>query len=66
MTSTAFLKTAFSLAKTGGVIHYYTLQSEKGEMLPVLREFTSGRIDEKIVRSYSPTQHHAVYDIVCE
>ena len=66
MTSTAFLETAFSLAKKGGIIHYYTLQSEKGEMLPLLRGFTAGKIDERVVRSYSPTQHHAVYDIVCE
>ena len=65
MTSSEFLKTAFSLCKSGGMIHYYTLQSEEGEMIPVLRQFTKGEIKEKMVRSYSPVSHHAVYDICC-
>lgn len=65
MTSSDFLEVAFSLCKKGGMIHYYTLQSEGGEMIPVLRKFTDGEITEKVVRSYSPVQHHAVYDICC-
>ncbi|MBP2133767.1 tRNA (guanine37-N1)-methyltransferase [Methanomicrobium sp. W14] len=65
MRSEEFLEVAFSLCKKGGVIHYYTLQSEKGEMLDTLGRYTKGRICEKVVRSYSPAQHHAVYDINC-
>ncbi|MDD3976957.1 methyltransferase [Methanomicrobium antiquum] len=66
MTSSEFLDVAFLLCKKGGTIHYYTLQSEEGEMLDILRKYTSGKISERIVRSYSPHQHHAVYDICCE
>jgi len=63
MTSTAFIEAAIRLSREGGHIHFYTLQSETGEMLPMLRKYTKGRISEKVVRSYSPAQHHAVYDI---
>jgi tRNA (guanine37-N1)-methyltransferase len=65
MTSSEFLEVAFLLCKKGGMIHYYTLQSKEGEMIPVLRKYTTGEIKEKVVRSYSPVQHHAVYDICC-
>lgn len=65
MTSSEFLDVAFSLCKKGGTIHYYTLQSEEGEMLDTLRKYTKGEIRERIVRSYSPHQHHAVYDVCC-
>ncbi|MDD3407211.1 MAG: methyltransferase [Methanomicrobium sp.] len=65
MKSSAFLNTAFKLCKIGGTIHYYTLQSEEGEMQKLLREFTKGEIYERKVRSYSPDRHHAVYDICC-
>ncbi|MDD4126078.1 MAG: methyltransferase [Methanomicrobium sp.] len=65
MTSSEFLDVAFSLCRKGGTIHYYTLQSEEGGMLDILRKYTKGEIRERMVRSYSPHQHHAVYDICC-
>ncbi|WOF16721.1 methyltransferase [Methanoplanus sp. FWC-SCC4] len=66
MTSDEFLEVAFKLCKKGGTVHFYTLQSEEGEMTDTLRRFTKGSIREKMVRSYSPVQHHAVYDVCCE
>jgi tRNA (guanine37-N1)-methyltransferase len=61
--SAQFLETAFDLCREGGWIHFYALQSEPGEHLPSIQAFTKGAIDERVVRSYSPSQHHAVYDI---
>jgi tRNA (guanine37-N1)-methyltransferase len=58
-----FLETAFDLCRDGGWIHFYALQSEQGEFLPLIEAHTAGNIDERVVRSYSPSQHHAVYDI---
>jgi tRNA (guanine37-N1)-methyltransferase len=58
-----FLDTAFALCRDGGWIHFYALQSEQGEFLPLIEAYTAGEIDERVVRSYSPSQHHAVYDI---
>lgn len=63
MSPCGFLKTAFSMCRSGGMIHLYARQSERGEMTEEIAEYTGGRINEKIVRSYSPSQHHAVYDI---
>ncbi len=63
MKSTEFLETAFKLCRRGGMVHFYTLQSEQGEMADSIEVFTSGKISERVVRSYSPAQHHAVYDI---
>ncbi|MBN1432777.1 MAG: class I SAM-dependent methyltransferase family protein [Methanomicrobiaceae archaeon] len=63
MRSPEFLQTAFRLCKPGGMVHFYTLQSETGEMAMDIRKYTGGKISERIVRSYSPSQHHAVYDI---
>lgn len=61
--SAQFLETAFDLCREGGRIHFYTLQSEQGEFLSRIVAYTDGTINERLVRSYSPSQHHAVYDI---
>jgi len=63
MKSPEFLKTAFKLCRAGGMIHFYTLQSVAGEMNQEILNFDCEIVLEKIVRSYSPSQHHAVYDI---
>ncbi|ADN35321.1 protein of unknown function Met10 [Methanolacinia petrolearia DSM 11571] len=63
MKSSEFLDTAFRLCKSGGMIHFYTLQSQPGEMEEELEKYECEKISEKVVRSYSPSQHHAVYDI---
>jgi len=61
--SAQFLETAFDLCREGGWIHFYALQSEMGIYLPRIEAHTGGAIHERVVRSYSPSQHHAVYDI---
>jgi len=58
-----FLDAAFALASEGATIHLYALQDEHGALLRALSARTLGTITEHEVRSYSPTQHHAVYDI---
>ncbi|MBT8508900.1 methyltransferase [Methanomicrobiaceae archaeon CYW5] len=58
-----FLDAAFTLARDGATIHLYALQEGEGALLPALAARTLGDIREHEVRSYSPTQHHAVYDI---
>ena len=58
-----FLDAAFTLARNGATIHLYALQEGEGALLPALAPRTLGDIREHEVRSYSPTQHHAVYDI---
>jgi tRNA (guanine37-N1)-methyltransferase len=63
LSALSFLEAAWKLCREGGVIHFYVLQSAEGEYHPLLRTFTQGEISERFVRSYSPTQHHAVYDI---
>ncbi|WP_048148013.1 class I SAM-dependent methyltransferase [Methanolacinia paynteri] len=63
MKSSEFIDIAFRLCRPGGMIHFYTLQSEPGEMEEELGKYECGKISERVVRSYSPSQHHAVYDI---
>jgi tRNA (guanine37-N1)-methyltransferase len=63
MKSPEFLDVAFELCRSGGMIHFYTLQSGPGEMDETIKKFACMKISEKIVRSYSSSQHHAVYDI---
>lgn len=63
VSAAGFLGSAARLCRDGGTIHFYVLQSETGEYLPLLRNMTGGRITEREVRSYSPAQHHAVYDV---
>jgi tRNA (guanine37-N1)-methyltransferase len=64
MSGTAFLSDAFRLCKPGGMIHFYSLVSHKGEHLSAFAHLGGIPVSERIVRSYSPSQWHAVYDIV--
>ena len=59
----AFLSDGFRLCKSGGIIHYYSLVSREGEHNDYIHKL-GGEIDaERLVRSYSPGQWHAVYDV---
>jgi tRNA (guanine37-N1)-methyltransferase len=64
LTGTEFLPVAFHLCKAGGTIHFYALVSNEGEHSARIRELGGDIISERVVRSYSPGQWHAVYDIV--
>jgi tRNA (guanine37-N1)-methyltransferase len=64
MSGIAFLPDAFRLCKPGGIIHFYSLVSKEGEHHGAISELGGVTVSERIVRSYSPTQWHAVYDIV--
>ncbi|HET6580601.1 MAG TPA: methyltransferase, partial [Methanoregula sp.] len=64
LSGTAFLADAFLLCKPGGTIHFYSLVSEKGEHCGAISELGGIIEGERIVRSYSPTEWHAVYDII--
>ena len=64
LSGTEFLPEAFRLVRPGGTIHFYSLVSEKGEHLARIRELGGTDVAEREVRSYSPGQWHAVYDIV--
>jgi tRNA (guanine37-N1)-methyltransferase len=59
----AFLSEGFRLCKPSGVIHFYTLVSGKGEHNEIIHEYGGEIINERVVRSYSPGQWHAVYDV---
>jgi tRNA (guanine37-N1)-methyltransferase len=60
----SFLKEAFALTRPGGSIHLYALESREGEFLSAVRAFGPADVQERFVRSYSPSHWHAVYDIV--
>ncbi len=64
LSGTAFLPDAFRLCRPGGTIHFYSLVSKEGEHLGIVSELGGITVSERIVRSYSPAQWHAVYDIV--
>jgi len=66
LAKTEFLPEAFRLVRPGGTIHFYSLVSEKGEHLARIRELGGAGVTvaEREVRSYSPGQWHAVYDII--
>jgi tRNA (guanine37-N1)-methyltransferase len=64
LSGTAFLHDAFQLCKPGGTIHFYSLVSEEGEHHGAISELGGVIAGERIVRSYSPTEWHAVYDII--
>jgi len=66
LSSVKFIKHAFDLCKEGGHIHFYVLQSVKGEFIPIINRYPAATIIERTIRSYSPTQWHAVYDIEVE
>ena len=64
LAGTEFLSDAFSLCRHGGTIHFYALVSQEGEHNTHIRELGGQVALERVVRSYSPGQWHAVYDIV--
>ena len=66
LAGTEFLPEAFRLVRPGGTIHFYSLVSKEGEHLGRIRELGGVEVTERVVRSYSPGQWHAVYDIVAE
>jgi tRNA (guanine37-N1)-methyltransferase len=63
LSGNVFLADGFRLCKPGGVIHYYCLVSGKGEHNELIHELGGETIEERVVRSYSPGQWHAVYDV---
>ena len=58
-----FLQEAFCLCKPGGTIHFYALVSKEREHTARIEELGGSIVAERVVRSYSPAQWHAVYDI---
>jgi tRNA (guanine37-N1)-methyltransferase len=64
LSGTAFLPDAFVLSKPGGVIHFYSLVSKEGEHRSAISELGGVVAGERVVRSYSPTEWHAGYDII--
>jgi tRNA (guanine37-N1)-methyltransferase len=64
LSGTAFLADAFQLCKPGGVIHFYSLVSTEGEHFRTISDLGGITVSERCVRSYSPVQWHAVYDII--
>jgi tRNA (guanine37-N1)-methyltransferase len=63
LAGTDFLPAAFPLIRPGGTIHFYSLVSQEGEHIDRIRELGGIEVTERMVRSYSPGQWHAVYDI---
>ena len=63
LAGTEFLTEAFRLCGPGGMIHFYALVSAKGEHTPRIMELGGIVLSEREVRSYSPGQWHAVYDV---
>jgi tRNA (guanine37-N1)-methyltransferase len=63
LAGTEFLPEAFRLCRPGGMIHFYALVAQEGEHCACIRELGGEVIAERVVRSYSPGQWHAVYDI---
>ncbi|MGD0079428.1 MAG: class I SAM-dependent methyltransferase family protein [Methanoregula sp.] len=63
LAGTEFLPEAFLLCRPGGTIHFYSLVSQEGEHAARIRELGGEILAERVVRSYSPGQWHAVYDI---
>lgn len=59
----AFVSDAVELCRPGGTIHLYMLESSEGEAMHLLSGLPVGEVQERRVRSYSPGQWHAVYDI---
>jgi tRNA (guanine37-N1)-methyltransferase len=58
-----FLPEAFRLCRKGGIIHFYSLVSVRGEHTPCIHELGGNVLTEREVRSYSPGMWHAAYDI---
>jgi len=64
LAGTEFLPETFRLVRPGGTIHFYSLVSAEGEHTARIRELGGEVLAERVVRSYSPAQWHAVYDIL--
>lgn len=58
-----YVSDAVELCCPGGTVHLYMLESSEGEALPLLSDLPIGEVRERRVRSFSPGQWHAVYDI---
>jgi len=63
LSGTEFLPEAFRLCRAGGMIHFYSLVSAEGEHGERIHGLGGEVIAERVVRSYSPGQWHAVYDV---
>jgi tRNA (guanine37-N1)-methyltransferase len=63
LAGTEFLPEAFRLCRPGGTIHFYSLVSAQGEHTARVEELGGTVLAEREVRSYSPGQWHAVYDV---
>jgi tRNA (guanine37-N1)-methyltransferase len=63
LTGTEFLPDAFRLCRPGGTIHFYSLVFAEGEHTARIEDLHGSVLSEREVRSYSPGQWHAVYDI---
>ncbi len=63
LAGTEFLPEAFRLCLPGGTIHFYSLVSQDGEHTARIVELGGMVLAERVVRSYSPGQWHAVYDV---
>jgi len=63
LAGTDFLPEAFRLCRHGAMLHFYALVSAKGEHTLRIRELGGIVLSEREVRSYSPGQWHAVYDV---
>jgi tRNA (guanine37-N1)-methyltransferase len=64
LAGTEFLPDAFRLCRPGGTIHFYSLVSAESEHSSRIQELGGLVLAEREVRSYSPGQWQAVYDIV--
>ncbi len=64
LSGTDFLADAFRLCKPGGTIHFYSLVSAEREHESAIEGLGGRVVAERVVRSYSPGQWHAAYDIV--
>jgi tRNA (guanine37-N1)-methyltransferase len=63
LAGTEFLPVAFRLCRPGGTIHFYSLVSREGEHTARIVELGGTVLLEHVVRSYSPGQWHAAYDV---
>ncbi|MDV0444452.1 class I SAM-dependent methyltransferase [Methanorbis rubei] len=64
MDAAAFLSAAAPLTKPGTIVHLYSLVEREGEHnAEIFRVFQYAKVTERVLRSYSPTSWHAVYDI---
>jgi tRNA (guanine37-N1)-methyltransferase len=63
LSGSEFLFEGFRLCRPGGIIHFYSLVSKEGEYNDNIHELGGEISAERVVRSYSPGQWHAVYDV---